>query len=143
MLPRPRLCYVVDRFVYTPPVYFLQPRFIGLCLLMCCRGCQRSFYPVFVLASGQRALLWWGKNAGHPPLTRQTSSAPHRCRPFYTQPKIFSPESGPIVSNRPIRSRDTKRGARSLDSRSKAGLNRARNPSSSNRYVADSTAGHV
>ena len=87
MQPRPRLCCVVDCFVYTQPVHVLQPRFIVLCLLMCCRGCKRSFHPVFVLASGQRALLWWCKNAGHPPLTRQTkilSSAPHRCRPFYT-----------------------------------------------------------
>ena len=68
-------------------------RHFNCCLLlcfellhMCCRGCKRSFYPVFVLASGQRALLWWGKNTGRPSLTRQTkilSSAPHRCRPFY------------------------------------------------------------
>ena len=64
-----------------------------------------------------------------------------------TQPKIFSPESGPIVSNRPIHPRDTKRVAsegcgHSIRAR-RPGLNRARNPLSSNRYVADSTTGHV
>ena len=87
-----------------------------------------------------------------PPRLSKTHSYPCSASNLYvvlclTQRKIFSPESGPIVSNRPIHSRDTKRvaseGCGHLIRARRPGLNRARNPLSSIRYVADSTTGHV
>ena len=115
-----------------------------------------SSLPRESLASETSLLARWMtppiKGTDSPAFRRRQKAQRHpnrRARTLQTatQPKFFSPESGPIVPNRLIRARDTKRVASggggcgdSVRDR-RQWLNRARNPSSSIRYVADSSHG--